>query len=70
MLTEFFEKVEMSDWRLRKIENRITKKTLIAKRNLHHDMTSKIFLALYFFFLIVPVCIFTYSLINCQVIDM
>lgn len=40
----------MSDWRLRKIENRITKKTLIAKRNLHHDMTSKIILALYFIF--------------------
>ena len=43
----------MSDWRLRKIENRITKKTLIAKRNLHHDMTSKIILAFYFIF---PFC--------------
>ncbi len=58
----------MSDWRLRKIENRITKKTLIAKRNLHHDMTSKMILALYFvFFFIVPINIITSMLIGGQV---
>lgn len=49
----------MSDWRLRKTENRITKKTLIAKRNLHHDMTSKIILALYFISIHVPIIIMT-----------
>ncbi len=60
----------MSDWRLRKIENRITKKTLIAKRNLHHDMTSKIILALYFIFLFVPKIIITLMLIYCQVLNL
>ncbi len=58
----------MSDWRLRKIKNRITKKTLIATRNLHHDMTSKMILALYFvFFFIVPINIITSMLIGGQV---
>lgn len=42
----------MSEGFIRKLENRKTKKTLIAMCNLHHIMTSKIILDLYFGFLV------------------
>ena len=42
----------MSEGFIRKLENRKAKKTLIAMCNLHHIMTSKIILDLYFGFLV------------------
>ena len=42
----------MSEGFIRKLENRKTKKTLIATCNLHHIMTSKIILDLHFGFLV------------------
>lgn len=45
----------MSDRLLRKLENRRPKKTLIAMRNLHHDMTSKMILDFLFSSSFVPI---------------